>query len=550
MKERLEQAEASVKHLLAGRNDRWYPLFHIAAPAGWINDPNGLCFFQGRYHVYFQHHPFSTVWGTMHWGHVSSQDMVTWRREPIAFAPSLEADRDGVFSGSAIVSDDGATQYVYYTGHRMANKALGNHADIQVQCLATSTDGNTFDKRGVIIDGPTEMSQFRDPKVWKIEDTWYMVVAASTEDKRGQIWLYTSPDMVTWAFDSVLYEDPNPDTWMAECPDMFPLGDKWVLAYCPMGPSVSGYANRNGYNTGYIVGEWAPGQEFVPVRDYTLGDWGRNFYAPQSFEAPDGRRIQYGWMGAFTHPLASQAQDGWSGQLTLPRELSINDSGVLLANPIEEIAQLRAATREWEAFELDRHGRLVLADDAQAAEIDIEVDLGGRGSGQRIDRFGLEVHKTADGAHSYVYYDDLAGCVGVDQRMTFAGERGYRAVPVGEVAPVGGAVLTSGTTPMGGAALANGTAPMGGAALVGGTAPANRAVSAGDNTIRLRIFIDRGSIEVFVGGGEATLSMFSFPGEGPRSIELVTENGPLAVKRLAFHTLGSMWEAPDRGVGE
>ena len=84
MQEQLEKAEAGVAKLLEGRNDRWYSTFHIAAAAGWINDPNGLIYFKGRYHVYFQHHPYSTVWGTMHWGHVSSEDMVTWRREPIA----------------------------------------------------------------------------------------------------------------------------------------------------------------------------------------------------------------------------------------------------------------------------------------------------------------------------------------------------------------------------------------------------------------------------------------------------------------------------------
>ena len=113
MKEQLAKAEAGVAKLLENRNDRWYPTFHIAAKAGWINDPNGLSYFNGRYQVYYQHHPYSTVWGPMHWGHVSSEDLVTWRREPIAFAPSIEADKDGVFSGSAVVSDDDKTQYIY-----------------------------------------------------------------------------------------------------------------------------------------------------------------------------------------------------------------------------------------------------------------------------------------------------------------------------------------------------------------------------------------------------------------------------------------------------
>ncbi|MGO1714249.1 MAG: glycoside hydrolase family 32 protein, partial [Ancrocorticia populi] len=210
MKEQLARAEAAVAALRETRNDRWYPTFHIAAPAGWINDPNGLSFFKDRYQVYFQHHPYSTQWGPMHWGHVSSTDMVTWKREPIAFAPSIEADRDGVFSGSAVPSPDGETLYVYYTGHRWANGVNEDDGNDQVQCMATSTDGINFEKHGVVVEGPAELPHFRDPKVWQIGDTWYMVFGACSADNRGQVWLYTSTDMEDWEFDSILFEDPDP----------------------------------------------------------------------------------------------------------------------------------------------------------------------------------------------------------------------------------------------------------------------------------------------------------------------------------------------------
>ena len=170
MKEQLERAEAGVAKLLEGRSDRWYPLFHIAAKAGWINDPNGLSYFNGRYHVYFQHHPFGTQWGPMHWGHVSSEDMVTWRREPIAMAPSIEADRDGVFSGSAVVSDDNQL-VAYYTGHRWRNGVNEDEGNLQVQCMAVSDDGITFEKTGVIVECPEGLLHFRDPKVWRMGDT-------------------------------------------------------------------------------------------------------------------------------------------------------------------------------------------------------------------------------------------------------------------------------------------------------------------------------------------------------------------------------------------
>ncbi len=361
-----------------------------------------------------------------------------------------------------------------------------------------SDDANNFEKLGVVVEGPSELPHFRDPKVWKMEDTWYMVFGACSADNRGQVWLYTSKDLKEWSFDSILFEDPDPNAFMLECPDMFPVGDKWVLAYCPMGPEVKEYGNRNGHNSGYVLGDWAPGQKFVQTQEYTLADWGHNFYAPQSFEAPDGRRIQYGWMGAFDNPIASQAEDGWSGQLTVPRALTLSEDGALLANPIAELTKLRVSTAEFGSFKVARNERFLVSEDAEAVEIELEVDLGGKGSLERADRFGFEVHKTPDGHHSYVYYDDLAGRVGVDQRLTHAGERGYRAAQV-----------------------------------------------EGD-TLSLRILIDRGSIEVFANGGAATLTSFSFPADGPRAIELVSENAPVTVRDLKVHTLGTIWAEPDR----
>ena len=129
----LAKAEAGVAEMAAKRNNRWYPKYHIASNGGWINDPNGLCFYKGRWHVFYRLHPYGTQWGPMHWGHVSSEDMVTWHREPIAFAPSIEADRDGVFSGSAVVSDDGETLYRQCsTGHHhhLVCRACGRTVEV------------------------------------------------------------------------------------------------------------------------------------------------------------------------------------------------------------------------------------------------------------------------------------------------------------------------------------------------------------------------------------------------------------------------------------
>jgi len=493
MEEQLERAEQGVDALLRTRRDRWYPTFHIAARAGWINDPNGLSYFHDRYQVFFQHHPFSTEWGPMHWGHVSSPDLVTWRREPIAMAPSIEADRDGVFSGSAVVSDDGKL-VVYYTGHRWRNGVNEDDGNLQVQCMAVSDDGVNFHKLGTIVECPDGLLHFRDPKVWRTGDTWYMVFGACSADKRGQVWLYTSQDMRSWAFDRVVYEDPDPDVFMLECPDMFPLGDKWVIGYCPMGPRPQGYVGRNGHNAGYVVGSWQPGEAFHQETDYRLCDWGHNYYAPQTMLAPDGRRLVFGWMGSFTLPVATQAEDGWCGQLTVPRELTLGEDLHVHAVPARELTALREDTVDFGSFELGANEDKLLLEDAESVEIELEVDL----TRTTSERVGLNVHKTPDGHHTFVCYDDLAHRVVIDRRDSGKGDRGYRGAPF-----------------------------------------------TGDH-LSLRVLVDRGSIEVFVNGGQETVTSFSFPNEGPRAVELTSESGSIAVDSLKVHRLRTIWETPDR----
>lgn len=495
MKEQLERAGAGVAKLLEGRSDRWYPLFHIAAKAGWINDPNGLSYFNGRYQVYFQHHPFGTQWGPMHWGHVSSEDMVTWRREPIAMAPSIEADRDGVFSGSAVVSDDNQL-VAYYTGHRWRNGVNEDEGNLQVQCMAVSDDGITFEKTGVIVECPEGLLHFRDPKVWRMGDTWYMVFGACSAENRGQVWLYTSTDMKSWEFDRVIFTDPNPRVFMLECPDMFPLGDKWVITYCPMGTKPERYVARNGHNAGYVVGDWQLGGVFEQITDYRTIDWGHQFYAPQSFEAPDGRRIEYGWLGSFTMPIATQEVDGWCGQFTVPRELTLDKNNHLRSFPIAEIEQLRTETIDFGAFELGLNGDKVLVDDdGGAVEIELEVDL----ASTSAERIGLRVHNTPDGGHTYVAYDDLAGRVDLDRRLTGNGDRGHRAAPY-----------------------------------------------EGGSQLRLRVLVDRGSVEVFVNDGAESITSYSFPNKGPRAVVLCAESGVTKVNGLKVHRLRTIWESPDR----
>lgn len=482
--DRAQQANISLAHQV---KSRWYPVFHIAAPAGWINDPNGLVYYGGRYQVFYQHHPYSTVWGPMHWGHVSSADLVTWQREPIALAPSLVEDSGGVYSGSAVTGPDGLL-YAYYTGNRWKNPANRDEGNVQVQCLATSSDGITFTKQGTVI-GTTGLENFRDPKVFQREGRWYMVLGATGENGRGQVHLYTSNDMMAWDFSCVVYEDPREDVFMLECPDLFELDGKWVLMFCPERPRPVGYCNRNTHNAGYLVGDWQPGGTFVPLTDYWQVDWGHNFYAPQTLETPDGRRICWGWMGSFTLPVASQAEDGWAGQLTVPRYLSLGPDLNLVSTPLEELKNLRQKETDIGSLRLEANQRISLLEGAEAFELEITFDV----SASSAERIGIMVGNLTQNSYAYLGYDAQAERIFLDRRLT-VGDGGYRSVAV----------------------------------------PA-------EGKLTLRVFVDRSSVEVFINDGVDTISSLAFVESGPRGLAIVAESGGATITDCRTWQLGSIW---------
>ncbi|TPF96315.1 beta-(1-2)-fructofuranosidase [Bifidobacterium sp. UTCIF-39] len=502
--EALARAEAGVAKLAATRNDRWYPKFHIASNGGWINDPNGLCYYRGRWHVYYQLHPYSTQWGSCHWGHVSSDDMITWKREPIAFAPSLEADRDGVFSGSAVTGDDGRL-WVFYTGHRWANGVDDADDNLEVQCAAVSDDGVHFEKLGVIIDNPKGFRHFRDPKVWKQDGMWYMVFGMSTADARGEVLLYSSENMRIWHFEQVLFRHPNPGVYMLECPDFFPVTDKdgnekWVIGFSAMGSKPSGFMNRNANNAGYMIGTWEPGGQFTPETEFRLWDCGHNFYAPQSFNTvagdtddnTDGRQIMYGWYSPFVQPIPLD-DEGWCGQLTLPREVFLGEDGDIHTVPAAEMAGLREDSTDLGVVEVKSGTETVVAENAEAMEIEMTIDL----KNTTADRAGIKVHATPDGSYTYVAYDDQIGGIVLDRQANAFGDRGYRVAPL-------------------------------------------TADELAADQLTLRIYVDRGSVEVYVNDGHQTMSSYSYAADGPRAVKLVAESGDLTVASLTLHNLKSI----------
>ena len=216
------------------------PRWHFAPQKGWINDPNGLVWFHGKYHLYFQCNPHSNQWDKMHWGHAVSQDLIHWEEcQPVLFPEEIyENDqRGGCFSGSVIEHE--GRLYAFYTA--VARDAESGLIRSQ-QCLAWSDDGYQFkkyQKNPIIPESPSGSSDFRDPKVIFHKDRWQMLVggtsgSASDMTSHGRIYLYHSKNLTHWEYDGILYEGEDGEGTMFECPDLFELDGKWIITASPM----------------------------------------------------------------------------------------------------------------------------------------------------------------------------------------------------------------------------------------------------------------------------------------------------------------------------
>lgn len=339
--------------------------FHFSSRRGWNNDPNGLVFFNGEYHLFYQHNPYGWGWGNMHWGHAVSGDLVHWREVGDTLLPD---DMGPMFSGSAVVDwnntsglgRDGKPPLVLiYT-------AAGNPT---VQGIASSTDGRTFTK----YPGNPVLKQItagnRDPKVMWHEPTqkWVMVLYVGLQGGRHTVHFFTSPNLREWTLASVTEGIPG-SPYLYECPDFFELavdGDertkKWVLL-----------AANGEYATGTF-----DGTRFQPEQSRLPGHRGRGFYAAQSFSgipASDGRRILIGWFQTETKGMP------FNQSMTLPLELRLLTTAQgprMTFQPVRELESLRARSHGWPAMTLTPASPNPLADTrAELVELRAECEPG------------------------------------------------------------------------------------------------------------------------------------------------------------------------------
>ena len=354
---RLRQARAYEQEAEKRISPEDRPSFHLSPRCGWLNDPNGFSYYKGQYHLFYQYYPYNSQWGPMHWGHAVSSDLLHWTYLPCALAPDSGADIGGVFSGSAVVLEDGR-HLLMYTGIDDELNMPGSDA-FQVQCLAVG-DGENYDKymgNPVLSDTDTpegsDPHDFRDPKIWRREDGTYRAVAVSrAADGTGQILLFESPDAFSWKFKKIFLENDGVYGLMWECPDFFTLDGKGIVMLSPMDMLPEGFEFHNGNGNLCLIGDYDDVSEsFAPEKGQAI-DSGIDFYACQSMLAPDGRRILIGWMQNPDGLSYRGDSKPWYGQMTLPRELFLKD-GRLWQRPVRELENIRSGHVSYENVKVD-----------------------------------------------------------------------------------------------------------------------------------------------------------------------------------------------------
>ena len=390
---------------------------------GWMNDPNGFSYYQGEYHLFYQYNPYDTHWDSMHWGHVVSKDLLHWEYLPAALAPDEDYDKMGCFSGSAIELDDGR-QLLMYTAVDHETLEDGSKRDIQTQAVAVG-DGRDYvkyEKNPVLTekDLPEGASKvdFRDPKIWKGKDgNFYCVIGSRPADGSGQILLYRSANGFDWEFVSILAENKKRFGKMWECPDFFELDGKHVLLTSPQDMLPEGLEYHTGNGTLCIIGEMDKDTYTLKEQFNQSVDYGIDFYAMQTVEAPDGRRIMIGWMQNWDTCANNRIPKGkWFGQMSLPRELSIKD-GRLIQKPVREIEKLRTNKTEYKnvAFE-----DVIRLDGIEGRCVDMEITLRPADAQNIYKKFAVRFAQN-DTYHTAVSFRPYESVLKIDRK--FSGSR-------------------------------------------------------------------------------------------------------------------------------
>lgn len=480
--------------------------FHFAPEAHWMNDPNGLVFYDGEYHLFYQYYPDSTVWGPMHWGHAISTDLINWEHLPVALYPD---ELGYIFSGSAVVdwsntsglgSKENPPLVAIYTYHLMEGEKAGN-IDYQTQAIAFSLDkGRTWTKYegNPVIPNPG-IKDFRDPKVAWNEKAGKWIMSLAVLD---HIRFYSSENLIDWALESDFGKDIGDHGGVWECPDLFKLPvkgtdeEKWVLLV-----SINPGAPNGGSGTQYFVGDF-DGRSFVlddsfePVMGESIWiDYGTDNYAGVTWSdipEEDGRRIFIGWMSNWQYGQVVPT-NVWRSAMTVPRTLGLKmqgDSYILTSIPVSELEAIKGISKVLDTQIIE--GSSIIQTDYELYEFSVQLNIEETEGFEIVfsndldEKVVFEINKTL----AEVYFDRTKS-----GNVDF--EDGFAAIHTGKYEP--------------------------------------------GETVTLEILVDLASMEIFVDEGSLVMTEIFFPGKGYDNIEIVSKGGTLVLDTGTITELKSIW---------
>jgi fructan beta-fructosidase len=364
-----------------GYTEEYRPQFHFSPPEKWMNDPNGLVYNEGIYHLFYQYYPGDIVWGPMHWGHATSKDLVHWEHKPIALYP----DEHGlIFSGSAVVDKHNTSGFgkngiaplvAIFTYHSMEGEKAGRD-DFQTQGIAYSLDnGATWTKyEGNPVIGNNGIRDFRDPKVFWHEESqkWILTLVAGDHAQ-----FYASKNLKEWEHLSDFGKTQGAHGGVWECPDLFPIQvadtdeEKWILII-----SINPGAPNGGSGTQYFIGDFN-GQKFTSDQQKPKWiDYGTDNYAGVTYNnTPEDKRIFIGWMSNWDYANKTPTQK-WRSAMTVPRELAlkkVDDDFVLTSYPVEQLDKLASQILAENVLISSRTSDTLLVDGLNQSQIELKT---------------------------------------------------------------------------------------------------------------------------------------------------------------------------------
>ena len=444
--------------------------YHLTAPIGWINDPNGFSEFNGEYHLFYQYHPYTSEWGPMHWGHQTTKDFITWELKDVALAPDQLYDYNGCFSGTALVEN--GVHYLAYTAV----------TEYQNQGMAYSYDGVTYKKLDdLLIDGKSlpegfSNNDFRDPKIFKRNGNYYILVG-NRDAKTGlkQIVLFKSSNVTgPYEYVNVLYGRSDLGG-ILECPDFVTVDgfDCLIMSPQSMG-SDSMFEMQNVDSCVYLVGNFSTNTDkfFYSNKQLQEFDKGFSFYAPQTMTTSDGRVIMTAWMRSWSEPNLTK-QDNWCGAMTLPRELTLKD-GHLYQKPVSEIENYLVDHKLVNSLTVSSENKVMPEFEGRTSKISLTLDV----ESSTANKYGIEVFKGSKYS-TKIYYDSSLGAIVFDRSKCGSLMDGKRYAKVDLI----------------------------------------------DGKIKLDIFLDVNSVEIFINDGYYTMTGTTFTPVGNDSVALYAEGG-------------------------